>query len=347
MTRPVDDVGLGAAQDPLVVALDVGSTASRGGVYDATGRPVTGLQHKVPHAFTTAPDGTSEIDPDAVVAEIEEILDALTRDPALGTRIAGVAMDTFAASLLAVDADGRPLTGCLTYADSRCAGEVAALRAELDEHAVQQRTGTRIHTSYHAPRLRWLAGADPRTFAAAAGWWSLGEYVLHRLTGVDAAGTATAAWTGLLDRRTGELDAELLAAAGVRPEQFSPGTTSTTRCTRPTACGGRRSRTPCGSRRSPTASRATSAPARPIPASWRPPRRPAARCGCCWTAPPTRCRSGCGTTASARTGPSWAERSTTWAARSAGRRAPSTSAATAPRCCPRRRRRARRSCCRT
>jgi gluconokinase len=30
------------------------------------------------------------------------------------------------------------------------------------------------------------------------------------------------AWTGLLDRRTGELDAELLAAAGVGPEQLSP-----------------------------------------------------------------------------------------------------------------------------
>ncbi|NMR20979.1 gluconokinase [Cellulomonas fimi] len=222
MTRPVDDVALGAAQDPLVLAVDVGSTASRGGIYDATGRPVTGLQHKVPHAFTVAPDGTSVIDPDQVTAEIEQIIDALTRDGALGTRIGGVAMDTFAASLVGVDAEGRPLTPCLTYADSRCAGEVAALRAQLDERAVHDRTGTRIHTSYHAPRLRWLARSDPRTFAAAAGWWSLGEYVYRRLIGVNAAGTSTAAWTGLLDRHTGGLDQELVEAAGARAEQFSP-----------------------------------------------------------------------------------------------------------------------------
>ncbi|MDG4831233.1 gluconokinase [Solwaraspora sp. WMMD1047] len=222
MTRTDDDVTLDSAVDPLVLALDVGSTATRGGVHDASGQRVDGLQHKVPHAFTVAPDGTSVIDADQVTAEVEQVLDAVTRDPRLGTRIAGVAMDTFAASLIAVDAAGRALTPCLTYADSRSADAVTALRAELDERAIQQRTGTRLHTSYHAPRLRWLATAQPRVVAAAAAWWSLGEYVLARLVGHPLAGTSTVAWTGLLDRRTGGFDAELLAAAGIGPEQLSP-----------------------------------------------------------------------------------------------------------------------------
>jgi gluconokinase len=222
MTPIDEDVALEAALDPLVLALDIGSTATRGGVHDASGRRVHGLQHKVPHAFTVAPDGTSVIDPDQVTAEVEQVLDAVTGHSRLGTRIAGVAMDTFAASLIAVDAAGRALTPCLTYADARSAGTVTALREELDEHAVQQRTGTRVHTSYHAPRLRWLATAHPRVVAEAAHWWSLGEYVLVRLIGYPLAGTSTVAWTGLLDRRTGELDTELLAAVGVGPEQFSP-----------------------------------------------------------------------------------------------------------------------------
>lgn len=222
MTSTDDDVSLDAALDPLVVALDIGSTATRGGVHDGSGRRVHGLQHKVAHAFTVAPDGTSVIDPDQVVAEVEQVLDAVTGDARLGTRIAGVAMDTFAASLIAVDAAGRALTPCLTYADSRSADAVTALRAELDEHAVQQRTGTRLHTSYHAPRLRRFAATDPRVFAGAAAWWSLGEYVWNRLIGRPLAGTSTVAWTGLLDRRTGEFDAELLAAAGIGPGQLSP-----------------------------------------------------------------------------------------------------------------------------
>jgi gluconokinase len=222
MTQTDDDVALEAALDPLVLALDVGSTATRGGVHDASGRRVHDLQRKVPHAFTVAPDGTSIVDPDRVTAEIEQILDAVTGNPKLATRIAGIAMDTFAASLIAVDAAGRALTPCLTYADSRSADAVTALRKELDEQAVQQRTGTRLHTSYHAPRLRWLATVQPRVVAEAVSWWSLGEYILARLIGQPLAGTSTVAWTGLLDRRTGELDAELLAAAGVGRGQFSP-----------------------------------------------------------------------------------------------------------------------------
>ncbi|GIM97118.1 gluconokinase [Paractinoplanes toevensis] len=222
MTKTDDDVALEAALDPLVLALDIGSTATRGGVHDASGRRVHGLQHKVPHAFTVATDGTSVIDPDQVTAEVEQVLDAVTGNPRLATRIAGVAMDTFAASLIAVDRAGRALTPCLTYADSRSATAVTALREQLDEHAVQQRTGTRLHTSYHAPRLRWLAAAQPHVVAEAAHWWSLGEYIWARLIGHPLAGTSTVAWTGLLDRRTGELDAELLAAAGADRGQFSP-----------------------------------------------------------------------------------------------------------------------------
>ncbi|HLT83477.1 MAG TPA: hypothetical protein VKZ83_04515, partial [Phototrophicaceae bacterium] len=62
-------VDLADALDPLVLAVDVGSTASRGGLYDARGLPVSGHRHKVPHAFTTATDGTSVIEPRQVLDE--------------------------------------------------------------------------------------------------------------------------------------------------------------------------------------------------------------------------------------------------------------------------------------
>ena len=223
MNQPQDQadrITLSQAQDPLVLALDIGSTASRGDVYDATGRPVEGDRHKVPHAFTTGGDGTSVLDADKVVAEVAEILDALAV-PGLQGRIGGVALDTFASSLVGVTAGGRACTPCFTYADSRCGAQVVALREELDEAAVHQRTGTRLHSSYLAPRLRWLRETDAATFGRARQWMSRGEYVYLRLAGVTAAGTATAAWTGMLDRRTGEWDAELLDAAGVDVAQLS------------------------------------------------------------------------------------------------------------------------------
>ena len=122
-----------------------------------------------------------------------------------------MALDTFASSLVGVGEDRRAWTPCFTYADSRCANQVVQLRRELDEMEVQQRTGCRLHTSYLTPRLRWLRDTAPDTFAAARQWMSLGEYVYLQLLGVTAAGTSTAAWTGMLDRRTGRWDPELLA----------------------------------------------------------------------------------------------------------------------------------------
>src|SRR5947209_10546080 len=213
-------VPLGDAQDPLVVALDVGSTASRGDVYDATGRPVEGGRRKVAHAFRSTADGASEIDPDQVVDEIGQIITELVDRPLHG-RVGGVALDTFASSLVGVDADGRAVTPCYTYADSRCGPQVIALRRELDEAQVQQRTGCRLHSSYLPARLRWLRETEPDLFAASRRWMSLGEYVYLRLLGTTAAGTATAAWTGLLDRRTGRWDPGMLRAARVQADQLS------------------------------------------------------------------------------------------------------------------------------
>jgi gluconokinase len=220
MTGSGGRVGLDEALDPLVLALDVGSTASRGDVYDAAGRPVAGGRRKVAHAFRTGADGTSEIDPDQVVDELAEIITGLAVAPLRG-RIAGVALDTFASSLVGVDGGGAAATPCYTYADSRCGPQVQALRRELDEGEVQQRTGCRLHSSYLPARFRWLRETEPDRFAAAHRWMSLGEYAYLRLLGTTAAGTATAAWTGMLDRRTGEWDPKMLAVAGVEPDRMS------------------------------------------------------------------------------------------------------------------------------
>ncbi len=209
-----------AARGPVILAMDVGSSGSRAGLYDAAGRPIRGMRLKVPHAFTTEPDGTAIIDPDQIVGELSLCMTDLTGRWADG-RIAAVALDTFASSLVGVDAEGRAVTPCYTYADSRCAPQVAALRAEVDEAEHQQRTGTRLHTSYLIPRFRWLRETQPALFSRVARWMSLGEYVYLRVLGTTAAGTSTAAWTGMLDRRTGSWDEHSLDLAGVTREQLS------------------------------------------------------------------------------------------------------------------------------
>jgi gluconokinase len=204
---------------PAVIAVDIGSSATRGCLFDSAGQPI-GRRAKQVHDFTTAADGTATVDPTAVADEVAAVIDELldqVRRP-----VAGVALDTFASSLVGVDANGRALTPCFTYADGRCAEQVEQLRAELDEAEVQQRTGCRIHASYLPARLLWLRDTQPDVFAAAHRWVSLGEFVHLSLLGTAAAGTSAAAWTGLLDRRTGQWDAPLLERIGMTTGRLSP-----------------------------------------------------------------------------------------------------------------------------
>jgi hypothetical protein len=91
MARTDGRVKLSQALDPLVLAVDVGSTASRGDVFDAAGRPVHGGRRKIPHQFTSRQDGTSEIDPDQIVREVQQIITSLAT-PGLAGRIGGVAI---------------------------------------------------------------------------------------------------------------------------------------------------------------------------------------------------------------------------------------------------------------
>lgn len=208
------------AADPIILALDVGSSGTRGCLYDATGRSVHKRRDKLHHEFTTAPDGRSTIDADQVVEEISDLLDYLVTSDMHG-RIKGVALDTFAASLVGVDADGRATTPALTYADSRSAEQVDLLRAELDEREYTDRTGARLHTSVLPAMLRWIRADHPEVFAATTRWMSLGEYVWLRLLGDTAVGTSTASWSGLLNRHTGDWDPEMVDIAGIEMDQLS------------------------------------------------------------------------------------------------------------------------------
>ncbi|EWS80988.1 sugar kinase [Brachybacterium phenoliresistens] len=200
------------ARAPYVIGLDVGSGGSRAALYDASGREVDRRKHKVPHAFTTADDGTSTIDADQVVEELRTGIAAVL-DGAPGP-VAGIGIDTFASSLVVVDEAGRAITPCITYADTRCRDQVARLREQLDTAALHDRTGARLHSSYLAPRLLWLREQHGEILERAHRVMALGEYVALRLLGTAALGTASAAWSGMIDRRTGQYVPELLEAAG-------------------------------------------------------------------------------------------------------------------------------------
>src|SRR5207249_4780241 len=131
-----------------------------------------------------------------------------------------VATDTFWHSLVGVDANGKAITPLITWEDTRPRQAAAELRRQLDQTAVHQRTGARLHASYWPAKLRWLATTQPDVFARVAQWLSFGEYLHQQLLGRSVCSFSMASGTGMLVTRTRQWDIELMDVLGVRPEQL-------------------------------------------------------------------------------------------------------------------------------
>ena len=203
-----------------ILALDVGTSSVRAIGYDALGRPLPGADAHVACEPSTTADGGSEMDAEDFLAATASAIDRCAA-AAPGAPVA-VGASVFWHSLLALDTDGRPLTGVITWADTRSAGAAQALRARLDETAVHARTGAPLHSTFYPAKLAWMREARPDVFARATTWCGFAEYLLLRLTGRLRASVSMASGTGLLDQRTGAWDTAMLDACGIEAGRLPP-----------------------------------------------------------------------------------------------------------------------------
>lgn len=208
--------------DPLIVALDVGSSSVRALAFDAQGRAL-GPECQRTYEPVTTPDGGVEIDAEGLFALVSETLDGLVS--LLGPRasaVAAVATSTFWHTLLGLGADERPRTPVYSWADTRSADAVEALRARVDEKAYHARAGCRLHTSYLPARLWWLREREPAAYRQTRRWVSFGEYVGLRLTGQLRTSVCMASGTGLFDQWAQRWDPAILEVLDLGPERLGP-----------------------------------------------------------------------------------------------------------------------------
>jgi gluconokinase len=194
-----------------VLALDLGTSSVRALVFDERGATVPGVLARRPTELRIDDHGMAELDPDQVVAAIGECLDELAGKGQLDA-VGHVAASCAWHSVIAVAADGRRLTGALTWADTRAARLVDQVRRRADLDRLQAATGARPHTLYWTVKLPWLAAEITPPPAAYLG---LAEHVTGALLGDPSASPSMASGTGLLDLTAVEWHPEALALAGV------------------------------------------------------------------------------------------------------------------------------------
>ena len=212
-------------ESPFVLAIDIGTSAVRAGIFDSHARAVDQTAVTVPHHQRVGADGTSEEPADSILLAAEQAVDgAVSAASRLGLEVAAVAADSMAGTMLAVDDAGRPVTPVYTYADTRSAPDVRRLLDDLDVPAVYQRTGCPQHTAYGPARVLWLCRTDPATVSQASRWSDISTWIYSRWFDKHdvPASYSVSSWSGLLNRHELKWDRGLLEYLGLEEDSLPP-----------------------------------------------------------------------------------------------------------------------------
>lgn len=200
-----------------VLALDNGTSSVRAACFDFRGRQIAGTFAQRAGILLTDGSGKAEINPAELLAATSECLDTARR-----SQVRAVAASCFWHSLLGVDAAGNPLTPVYTWADSRCRGDAAALRAAFDEREIHAETGCMLRASFWPAKLRWLRRTDKALFRRVAKWISPAEWLQWKLTGSATCSIGMATGTGLFDPTKLRWSERMLETCGIGAEKLLP-----------------------------------------------------------------------------------------------------------------------------
>lgn len=138
-------------------------------------------------------------------------------------RIQTIAFSTAMHSLLAVDAQGNPLTNAIIWSDNRAEAEANTLRTDQAAlgQAIYQQTGIPIHPMIPLCKLAYWRHHEPELLHQAAKFISVKEFLWFRLTGHYQIDYSIANATGLFDPERHQWSDLALSFAGIHTHQLS------------------------------------------------------------------------------------------------------------------------------
>ena len=200
------------------LAIDVGTTHCKAGLYALDGAALAIASRPTPRARTAA--GAVVFSPEAlwqaVAAVVAEVLAA-----AGGRAVAAVGVASMAETGLLVDRrSGEPLTPLLPWFDQGAAPQAARLAREAPGLAGFGAFG--LHPSFKCGLAKLLQARELWPAARGGLWLSAADFVAHRLCGAFGTDYSLAGRSFAFRLREGAWDAAWLRQLGLRADSFPP-----------------------------------------------------------------------------------------------------------------------------
>jgi FGGY-family pentulose kinase len=192
------------------VGIDVGTGSARAGVFDAHGKRV-GMGVQPIQIWKPRADFVEQSSEDIWLACGIAVRAALKEGGVSPEQVRGIGFDA-TCSLVLLDADDRPVTvsptgrdeqNVIVWMDHRAMAEAAEINATGDD--VLRYVGGVISPEMETPKLLWLSRHLPASFARAARFLDLPDFLTYRATGSDTRShcTTVCKWTYLGHERGG------------------------------------------------------------------------------------------------------------------------------------------------
>ena len=201
----------------LIIGLDVGTTTTKAVVVD----PESSWRFAAFREYRLSePQPRWQVqDPAMVLRAVDEAL-AEAVAACEGREISVIGVGSAMHGLVGLDAEQRPVTDILTWADTRAHKEARELRQAGRARELLRLSGTPVHPMSPLVKLMWFDRNDRDTADRVRHWVGLKDLVLLHLTGKIVTELSTASASGLLDVHARDWAASSIELAGITREQL-------------------------------------------------------------------------------------------------------------------------------
>lgn len=206
------------------LGIDIGSSSIKLAVTDIHGAVLASEARR--HSVRCPEPGWAEFDADTMWRLIVELLRKLAATHSRLLRsVEAVGMSVFCPGLVALDRNGRALSGVIAFSDRRSVDDAVRLAEELRSPTVSEVSGNRLMPgACSLTSIRWIRRCRPKIYAQTYRFGHLNTYIGVRLTGKFGIDPSNASYTGLFETgKVGESESwrsDMVAAAGIDEEKL-------------------------------------------------------------------------------------------------------------------------------
>ncbi|CAM3620675.1 gluconokinase [Cytobacillus oceanisediminis] len=202
-----------------VMGLDIGTTSVKACVFNLQGKLAAETERMIPSHYPQP--GWVEQNPQEIERFcVQAIKEAIQKADVGEGELLSLGFSAAMHSLICVDAEGKPLSNALIWADGRSNPQAEKVLNTIGDK-VYSKTGTPVHPMSPFLKLLWMKENEYEPYRQAAYFMSIKEYLILHWFNKRVIDYSMASATGLFNPATLSWEQDLLERTGVTAEQLS------------------------------------------------------------------------------------------------------------------------------